>query len=162
MPVALIRPLAGFVAGTIAVLLFHQGMYFVAKLAGVPLSGTAWNYAPNSAAFGLPTLLNQMFWGGLWGVLFAMISDRLPGPTVVKGIIFGSIFPMLLGSWLLVPLIKAQPLFSGAMKDGVMKLLPGLLLNGIAFGIGLALLYPMLAGMMGEQPRPQISLACII
>ena len=33
----------------------------------------------------------------------------------------------------------------------VVKLLPGLLLNGVAFGIGLALLYPMLAGMMGNR-----------
>ena len=151
MPAALKNTIAGFVAGAITVLLFHQVMYWLLKMAGMPLQGTPWNFTALPAAYGLPTLLNQMFWGGLWGVLYAAICDRLPGQDVVKGMIFGCLFPMLLGSWLVVPLIKGGPLFSGAAKDGVMKLLPGLLLNGVAFGIGLALLYPLLAGMIGTR-----------
>ena len=28
--------------------------------------------------YGVPTIVNQMFWGGLWGLLFAAIVDMLP------------------------------------------------------------------------------------
>ena len=57
----------GFLAGALAVALFHQGMYWLLKEANVPLQGTPWNMAPAAAAYGLPVLFNQMFWGGLWG-----------------------------------------------------------------------------------------------
>jgi hypothetical protein len=152
MSPALTRPIAGFVAGTIATLLFHQGMYWIAKSAGLPLQGTPWNYAANPAAFGLPSLLNLMFWGGLWGIVYAYLADRLPGPGVVKGLIFGCIFPMLIGSWLVVAMIKGQPILSGALANkDAMRLLPGFLLNGVAFGIGLGVLYPMMAQMLGQR-----------
>jgi hypothetical protein len=28
--------------------------------------------------FGVPTIVNQMFWGGMWGLLFAAVADTLP------------------------------------------------------------------------------------
>jgi hypothetical protein len=146
--------IAGFLAGILAVLVFHQGVYWIAKSAGLTLSSTAWNMAPNAAAFGIPSLANLAFWGGIWGVVYATIEDRLPGPAVVKGLVFGCIFPMLLGSWLIVATLKGQPLFAGALANkDVMRLLPGFLLNGIAFGIGLATITPMLKGLSGGGDR---------
>ncbi len=145
--------IAGFIAGALAVAIFHQGMYWVLPKFGVTLQGAPWNLAPNKAAYNLPVLANQMFWGGLWGIVFAFIVDHLPGGRGwLKGFIFGCVFPMLLGSWLVVPLIKQGPILSGLLTDGnIMRLRPGFFLNGIAFGIGLALIYPLLAGLISGK-----------
>ena len=150
----LTRVVGGFIAGALAVLIFHQGMYVLMQQAGLPLGGTAFNMSPDKAAYGMPRLLNQMFWGGLWGIVFAYMIDRLPGPNVVRGLIFGMVFPMLLGSWLILALIKGTPIFSGAMAKGgfnILALRNGFLLNGLAFGIGLGLLYPAIAGMFSRR-----------
>ncbi len=69
----------------------------------------------------------------------------------IKGLFFGMIFPMLIGSWLVVAMIKGQPLFAGAMAKGgfdIMALRNGFLLNGVAFGLGLGVLYPLVARML--------------
>ena len=145
--------IAGFIAGALAVAIFHQGMYWVLPKVGVPLQGTPWNLAANKAAYNLPVLANQMFWGGLWGIVYAFIMAHLPGGQGwLKGFIFGCVFPMLLGSWLVVALIKGQPVLSGLLIDSnARRLLPGFFLNGVAFGIGLGLLYPWLAGLFGQH-----------
>ena len=70
MPNSVHRTIAGFIAGALAVAIFHQGMYLLMKQFGVPLPGAPWNMAPAASAYGMPTVLNQMFWGGLWGILF--------------------------------------------------------------------------------------------
>ena len=37
-----------------------------------------------------------MFWGGLWGVVFALIADQVPGRAIwLKGLIFGLLGPLL-------------------------------------------------------------------
>src|SRR5262245_30273143 len=54
----------GFLAGALAVATFHQGMVFVLSIVGVIQSHV---YALRGVPpFGVPTILNQMFWGGLW------------------------------------------------------------------------------------------------
>lgn len=145
------RLLAGFLAGALAVLVFHQGMYLVLNLAGL-VPNAPWRTNP-VGPLAVPQIINQMFWGGLWGAAFGLALDRLPGPALVKGLIFGMVGPMLLGSWLIVATIKGQPLFSGAFAKGwdIMKLRNGFLLNGAAFGLGLGLLYPLLAGLKGRN-----------
>ena len=150
MPNAVNKTIAGFIAGFLAVAIFHQGMYLLLKQTGVPLPGAPWNMAPFAGAYGMPTVVNQCFWGGLWGILFAFLVDRMPGgPSWLKGFIFGVIFPMLLGSWLIVALVKGQPIFSGFLTDyNILRLRNGFLLNGVAFGLGLGLLYPLVARMM--------------
>lgn len=147
------RVIGGFIAGALAVLIFHQGMYVILQQLGVPLQGTPFNMTPDKAAYGMPRLFNQMFWGGLWGIIFAYVINVLPGPNWLRGFIFGTVFTLLLGSWLLVAMIKGTPLFSGAFAKGfdIMRLRTGFLLNGVAFGLGLGLLYPLLAGMMGGR-----------
>lgn len=147
------KVIAGFIGGALAVAIFHQGMYWILAQTGVPLTGTPWNMAANKAAYGMPSVVNQMFWGGLFGILYAFLVDHLPGGQGwLKGFIFGCVFPMLLGSWLVVPLIKGAPVLSGLLTDGnIMRLRPGFFLNGVAFGIGLGLLYPLLAGLFGAK-----------
>lgn len=148
-----IRGIAGFAAGALAVAIFHQGMLFAMKQAGMPLQGMPWSLAPNNAAFGMPSLLNLMFWGGLWGVAFALLWQRVPvRPSWLSGLVFGVLGPMLLGSWIAVALMKGRPLFNGFLTDWkLVRLQTGFLLNGLAFGLGLGLLYPMLASWLGVK-----------
>lgn len=147
------RTAAGFAAGALAVALFHQGMYWLLKQSGISLAGSAWNLAPASQAFGLPTLFNQMFWGGVWGGLFALGFARWPGGAAwLKGFVFGMVFPMLLGSWLFVAALKGQPLLAGFLTDwNPLRLRNGFLLNGVAYGIGLGLLYPVVLGLFERR-----------
>ena len=116
--------LIGFIAGALGVLLFHQ-------LAGYMISGRLpWsNWAP-VPPFKVPTILNQTFWGGIWGVVFALLADRFPKGIAffVVAFIFGAIGPTLV-SWYVMPLIKG-----GAMGPrGVWY--NGPLING-AWGLG--------------------------
>lgn len=143
----MVRIIGGFVAGVLAVLIFHQSMVFLLKAAtALPIRGVPWSMAPLADAFGMPTVANQAFWGGLWGIVYAFIGGRLPGPVPIRGLIFGMIFPMLLGSWLIVPLVKKAPILAGLLADGnVMRLVPGLLINGVAYGPGVALIYWLLS-----------------
>lgn len=157
----------GFVAGALAVLIFHQGMFAALVQAGVITSpppprppNTAWNMTPVAfwpdllkaagvAPVRVPRLLNQMFWGGLWGSLFGILLDgsaRLP--AWLKGALFGMLGPMLVGSWLLFPLLRGEPIFAGFATQ---RLIVGFLLNGVAFGVGLGLLYAGLSRAFGRS-----------
>lgn len=134
----------GFAAGALAVLIFHQSMYFVLSQFNL-VQNLPWRMNP-IPPFGVPSLINQMFWGGLWGVLYAVAVARwIPGALWIGGLVFGLVFPMTLGSWLIVPLIKSQPLLSGYfIHHDPLRLLSGFLLNGIAYGLGLGIIYSTL------------------
>jgi len=131
--------LVGFIAAAIAVVVFHQGMFLILNLLGL-LPAMPWNLAP-TGPLGVPTLLNQIFWGGLWGALFSVVWPHLPGRDVwLKGMVFGWLGPMLLGNWLLLPLIRGTPYFAGFVP---MRMLVSALIAG-AFGLGLGLIYERL------------------
>ncbi len=99
---SLVRTIAlGFIAGALGVLLFHQ-------LAGYLITGRVpWSNWNPVAPFGLPTIINQTFWGGMWGILFALVADRFPRGIVyfVAAFLFGAILPTLM-SWYGIPQIK--------------------------------------------------------
>ncbi len=67
---------AGFVAGVLSVLVFHQwGFYAAAELGfGRPNLYSMRPVPP----WGIPTIASQAFWGGLWGALGALVVARLP------------------------------------------------------------------------------------
>jgi hypothetical protein len=89
----------------------------------------------------VPGIVNLMFWGGLWGVLYALVADKLPGgASWLKGAIFGIIGPILIGSWLVGAFLKGQPLLAGLQPN---RWIAGLLI-GIGFGVALGLVYDML------------------
>ena len=88
----------GFIAGFLAVLVFHQVMSSL-------LNGRMqWNMGPAAGAafqaFGLPQVINQAFWGGVWGVLFAWLAPRFPRGALwwITAILFGAILLPLV-SW---------------------------------------------------------------
>jgi hypothetical protein len=65
-----------FVAGFIAVLVFHQGAATIVHLAGLspnpPLPFTP------SKPFGVPQIWSWAFWGGIWGIVFSFAAQRFP------------------------------------------------------------------------------------
>ncbi len=138
--------LMGFIAAAIAVVVVHQGMVFLLTQFGM-IKGTPWSLSPVKP-WGIPQLANSMFWGGLWGVLFAVIYDKLPGGAAwLKGLLFGLIITVI-SNWTLLPLIREkvfgqanQVLFAG--WDPTRMLATVLILGG--FGIATGIIYAMLA-----------------
>ncbi|MGL4635108.1 MAG: hypothetical protein ACRCWF_03930, partial [Beijerinckiaceae bacterium] len=123
----------GFVAGALSVLVFHQGMVFLLHMMK-QTPNAPWNFAAMKTGMGLPVLVNQMFWGGLWGVAFAAVSHLIPvAHNILRGAIFGLIGPFLLGGGVLVPLLKQTGPYFWAWP-GQRWIVGGLI--GAAFGIG--------------------------
>lgn len=124
MPMVARNIMLGSVAGMLAVLVFHQGMYYLLATSGV-VGGGPWRLVPApfwrdlSIAFRapvatVPLLIGLVIWGGLWGGLFGLFADWMPGRlNWLKGMIFALLFPLLLGSWLIIPLIRGTTTFSG-------------------------------------------------
>jgi hypothetical protein len=110
--------IAGFIAGSLSVLIFHQFGFFVANELGllkVPLY--SWR---STAPLGVPVILSSAFWGGLWGVAGAFVVPRLPaavdGP--VGWILFAAIVVTLV-NWFVVLPIKGAPVGNGFRMPGV-------------------------------------------
>ena len=128
----------GFIAGALAVLIFHQGT--ILALNGFNF-GTVWRMSPGVPPFAAPPILNQMFWGGIWGIVFAAISPMLPRGLMylLCGLLFGGII-LVLSGWYLVPFIKSlfgqTGLRYGPNPAGWWR---GSVINGM-WGLGTALL----------------------
>jgi hypothetical protein len=135
------RLLIAFAAGALAVLVFHQGMVLALHLMKV-LPNSPWSMRP-IAPFGVPAIVNSMFWGGLWGVGYAVFGPRIPlRNDIARGGAYGLLGPWLLGNGLLVPLIKGGPLLFGFQPQ---RMIIGALI-GLAFGLGLAVFLRVLKG----------------
>jgi hypothetical protein len=132
--------LMGFIAGAIAVATAHEIIDFLLLKAGF-FPRVPWSFEP-AAMTGVPQLVSDMFWGGLWGVLFALIQERIPGGSLwLKGLIFGIVGPALIGVFILVPLLTGRfPLFFG----GDPKLIISVLLILAGFGAAMGWLYGFL------------------
>ncbi len=130
----------GFIAGAIAVVTVHEIIDYVLYAAGI-FPRVPWSSAP-AAVTGVPQFVSDAFWGGLWGILFVLLSDKIPGGNLtVKGLIFGIVGPAILGVFILVPLITGRfpPFF-----DFDPKMLLSVLLILAGFGAGLGWLYSVL------------------
>lgn len=141
-----IDPLLGFIAAALSVVAVHQTIVMILHQLGL-LPVQPWSMQP-TGPWGTPTLVNQMFWGGLWGVVYGLIGNRLPGREAwMRGVVFGLIVSVI-GNFILVPLIKSQPLFMG----GDIKKISLILLIHIGFGVGTALIFSLLKSLI-RVPR---------
>src|SRR5205807_7717251 len=78
MPRSLI---VGFIAGALAVIVFHQSA--LAVLHALQLSRSApYSFSP-TAPLGIPQLWSLAFWGGVWGIVLAAALARLDGARLI-------------------------------------------------------------------------------
>ena len=99
----------GFIAGAIATVTVHELIKYALLegdvLTGVPLP---WSTDP-VGPWALPQIANDALWGGLWGVILALILGDPPrGSMTFKGIVLGLLGPALIGVYVLRPLLVGQ------------------------------------------------------
>ena len=123
-----------FVAGAIAVLVFHQGAWTILHFLG--LAGPPFPFAATKP-LGIPVVWSLVFWGGVWGIIFGLVEKHFPGGAMywVVALVFGAIFPTLV-AWFVAAPLKGQPMAAGWEPTRMMF---GLIVNG-AWGLGTALL----------------------
>lgn len=110
--------IAGFVAGFVGVLVFHQLGFYIANELGL-LKVQLYSGRP-VPPFGVPAILSSAFWGGLWGMAGAYIVPRLP--SAVDGPLGWMLFAgvvVTLVNWFVVLPIKGAPVGNGFRMPGV-------------------------------------------
>jgi hypothetical protein len=124
-----------FIAGFIAVLLFHQPMLALLHALGIT-GATAYPTQP-VPPLEVPRVLSAAFWGGVWGMVFVLVR-----PWVARGrayfpgaVLFGAIVLSLV-AWFVVAPLKGLPPAGGGSPA---RIATALLVNG-AWGLGTALL----------------------
>lgn len=135
--------LLGFIAGALATFTAHELIsYVLLKLGVFPRKPWSLDSAPVT---GVPQIFSDMFWGGLWGIVFAALVPMLPGGGLItNGLVFGILGPALIGVFLLVPLITRRfPIFFG----GDAKLLASVLLILAGYGAALGYFYGAFTGL---------------
>ena len=122
-----------FIAGALAVPVFHQILLWILHAAGiVPIA--PFNMAPTKP-LGIPAIVSISFWGGVWGVVFALTLPRWFRGTAywIAALVAGG------GALTLVFMFVVWPLkFGGFPPDPLGVFIIGFLLNA-AWGIGWAL-----------------------
>src|SRR3954449_10670020 len=85
--------LLGFLAGFGATLTFHQ--ILIALLAATGAIQTGAYSLRGVPPLGVPQVISLAFWGGLWGCVWALITDRISRslPGWVAGLAFGALVP---------------------------------------------------------------------
>lgn len=121
-----------FVAGTLAVPLFHQVVLLLLGMTGLT---TRRAFAMGATEpFGVPQTLALSFWGGVWGLILGLVLMRIRGRMYwIVASAFGAILPTLVAALVVAPL-KGQP----AGGDAKM-IVAGVLIN-LAWGWGTAAL----------------------
>jgi hypothetical protein len=133
-----------FIAGALAVPVFHQLLFLVLHLAGI-IPVPPFDMKP-TRPLGVPALISISFWGGVWGVVFALTLPRWFHGTAywIAALIAGGV------ALTLVYMFVVVPLKSGHLPGGMGKLFViGFLLNA-AWGIGWALFLALFERMRGK------------
>ena len=143
------RAVAGFLAGALAVVTFHQVTILLLSMAGALPQGAAYATRP-IPPLGVPQVLNLAFWGGVWGIVYALLVDgRRVGalPPLVVGFLFGAVLPTLFG-WFVIPALKGA---AGGFPPPS-RIWIGPLVNGV-WGLGTALFLAWLAPRLAPSRR---------
>jgi len=140
---ALVPLILAFIAGALAVPVFHQILLWILHAAGiVPMA--PFNME-RTKPLGVPTIVSISFWGGIWGVLFALTLPRW-----FSGAAYWIAAPVAGGLALtLVFMLVVWPLKVGGRPPQPLGLfIIGFLLNA-AWGIGWALFLRLFESMRG-------------
>ena len=133
----------GFIVGAMAVLVFHQGTVLLLSQLGSASPVLASIFGPTGAPFnlapvkplGVPMIVSQAFWGGLWGSVLVLILVLARPPDLLFGFVFGAVV-LTLVAVTVVASLKGLPIFGGGNRTVWIR---AILLNG-AWGWGTALL----------------------
>ena len=129
-----------FIAGVVAVPIFHQismliinAIGLVHALLGIPAI-PIYEMTPTKP-FGVPAIISISFWGGVWGVVFALTLPRWFKGTAywVASFVVGGL------ALTLVYMFVVSPLKSGGVPPFIPILIIGFIVNA-AWGIGWAIL----------------------
>jgi hypothetical protein len=128
------KVLFGFIAGFLATLIFHQLALAVLWNARLAPFGP-FSMVPTQP-FGVPAVLSLALWGGVWGIIFALIEGGFPRGSRywLMAFLFGAILPSLVALLVVLPL-KSRPVAGGWDPP---LLLTAFVING-AWGIGTAI-----------------------
>ncbi|MCE5335448.1 MAG: hypothetical protein LLG06_12765 [Desulfobacteraceae bacterium] len=126
----------GFAAGFVSTLTFHQLVLLVIWSLGIA------PFAPFSMAatkpFGIPAVVSLALWGGIWGVVFSLVSGAFPHGVAywLAAFLFGAVLPSVVALMVVLPL-KGRPMGGGWHMP---LLLTAFLING-AWGLGTGIFY---------------------
>jgi len=136
MPAAPMRAFLGFIAAAIAVLTFHQGMVAVLHAVGwAPFMPYRTTPVP---PFGIPVIVSNCFWGGLYGAVFGLAMPRFTWPTWLCGLILGLIAALV--GWFIVAPLKGNPIGGGWVPANMLR---SVVINGF-WGLGVGVILPLL------------------
>ncbi len=144
------RLLIGFVAGALAHLLF-QGAFGALLYAAGLAPNLVWSLEP-LPPLGVPTTVNNMFWDGLWGMVYALVAQRL---TAMLGLVGGGVafgFAPLLVFWFLVLPLKGAGVGGGFEPEMVLRTVS----FDAVFGLGTALTYVFIFYLVGGRTALEI------
>lgn len=140
MAAAPLRGFLGFVAGSIAVLTFHQGMVEAFNLFGL---STNMPYRMTLVPpFWIPAIVSLSFWGGVYGMVFGLLRPRFTLPLWLCGILLGCT-AALIGMFIVAPLNGNAIAFDWS----AWPIARSFLINGF-WGLGVSVILPLL------MPRP--------
>lgn len=136
----------GFVAGAIGSLVFQQAAVGILHSFGLT-PGTPFNMRP-AAITGVPQFISSAFWGGLWGIAFAITASRLPPQRYwAVSLLFGAVFLPLVG-WFIVAPLRGAPLGFGWQPQ---RLILSVIINGV-WGPGTAAALLWLRRVVARSP----------
>ncbi len=140
----------GFAAGALSHVIFQGALGAALYAAGI-VPKLVWSLDP-VPPFGVPATANNMFWDGLWGMVYALAEPRLTPRfgRLPGGLLFG--FAPLLVYWLVVLPLKGAGLGEGPAGA---EILIDVAFDTV-FGLGIAVLFASglrLAGGPGRPPR---------
>lgn len=131
--------LLGFLAAALSVLTTHEILVWILGRIRLLPDAQPWSLKP-LGPLKTPTILNSIFWGGLWGVVYVLLKDQIPISHIsFRGLIFGLLIA-LFSNFTLLALLKGKPLFMGFDFKVIASVL--VILGG--FGISTALLFEVL------------------
>lgn len=137
----------GFIAGFIAVLIFHQGMLALLHAMDLARNGPF----PMQATWplGVPRVLSLAFWGGVWGIVFVLAEPYFPRGAKywLAAFLFGALALQLFNWFVLAPL-RGAPVAAGWSIAAMWR---GPLLNG-AWSLGTAAALWLFAKAMRGKP----------
>ena len=131
-----VRLTTGFVAGFLSVVVFSSTLIAIYYAAGSPVPFAPWSMAP-VPPFGVPQTISAAFWGGLWGIAYALLEPRLTARLGwwVGGLAFG-VLPLLI-LWFVVFPLKGIRVGGGFALTMVQQ---AIVLH-VGFGLGTAIFF---------------------